>query len=121
MEPQRIEAIFRHLANDFSLSYDKLVEQTYHLLPKEFVTNYNRTSIYKNIAVQKLVTKYSIDVSAFSVTNKVKISNIKFIIKEKEKEIFNKLQKQYLYLVLFRFLGICISKDLYNDISKHLN
>ena len=47
MEPQRIEAIFRHLANDFSLSYDKLVEQTYHLLPKEFVTNYNRTSIYK--------------------------------------------------------------------------
>lgn len=121
MDPERIQQIYEHVASEFNLPYEKMVELTYHLLPKEFITNYNKISIYKNIAVQKLVTKYSIDVSCFSVNRKVKISDIKYIIKEKEKEIFFKLQKQYLYLVLFRYLGISVTHDLYNYISHYLD
>ena len=106
-----MEKIIKFISVQYDIKYEDILGTLYntsYLTPK-LKADYNKLSKYKNPATKLLSEKYSISLEK---VNKIKITDLKYYIREKEAEYKLKLEKKYLYLVFIKKLGISISCQL---------
>lgn len=106
-----MEKIIKFISVQYDIEYEDILGTLYntpYLTPK-LKADYNKLSKYKNPATKLLSEKYSISLEK---VNKIKIVDLKYYIREKEKEYKVKLEKKYLYLVFIKKLGVSIGCNL---------